>query len=33
LHDLGDMLVAAGFATPVMDMEILNITYSSIENP
>jgi malonyl-CoA O-methyltransferase len=32
LHDLGDMLVAAGFATPVMDMEILNITYSSIEN-
>jgi malonyl-CoA O-methyltransferase len=32
LHDLGDMLVAAGFATPVMDMEILNITYSSTEN-
>jgi malonyl-CoA O-methyltransferase len=32
LHDLGDMLIAAGFATPVMDMEILNITYSSIEN-
>lgn len=32
LHDLGDMLVAAGFATPVLDMEILNITYSSIEN-
>ena len=32
LHDLGDMLVAAGFATPVIDMEILNITYSSIEN-
>lgn len=32
LHDLGDMLVAAGFATPVMDMEILNITYSSVEN-
>jgi malonyl-CoA O-methyltransferase len=32
LHDLGDMLVAAGFATPVIDMDILNITYSSIEN-
>jgi malonyl-CoA O-methyltransferase len=32
LHDLGDMLVAAGFATPVLDMEILNITYSSTEN-
>ncbi len=31
LHDLGDMLVAAGFATPVMDMEMMNITYSSIE--
>ena len=31
LHDLGDMLVGAGFATPVMDMEMMNITYSSIE--
>jgi len=30
LHDLGDMLVEAGFATPVMDMETLNITYSSV---
>jgi malonyl-CoA O-methyltransferase len=29
LHDYGDMLVDAGFASPVMDMEKLNITYSS----
>ena len=29
LHDYGDMLVRAGFASPVMDMEKLNITYSS----
>jgi len=27
MHDLGDMLVAAGFATPVMDMERLQIDY------
>jgi malonyl-CoA O-methyltransferase len=31
LHDYGDMLVEAGFADPVMDMEKLNITYSSID--
>ena len=31
LHDYGDMLVSAGFASPVMDMEKLNITYSSAE--
>ena len=31
LHDYGDMLVAAGFADPVMDMEKLNITYSSVD--
>ena len=31
LHDFGDMLVDAGFSTPFMDMEILNITYSSTE--
>ncbi len=31
LHDYGDMLVAAGFATPVMDMEKLNITYTNID--
>lgn len=31
LHDLGDMLVGAGFSTPVMDMEMMSITYTSIE--
>lgn len=31
LHDYGDMLVEAGFADPVMDMEKLNITYSSVD--
>ena len=29
MHDLGDMLVAAGFQAPVMDMEILRIQYAS----
>ena len=29
MHDLGDMLVAAGFADPVMDMEKLTIQYAS----
>ncbi|MCC7215145.1 MAG: malonyl-ACP O-methyltransferase BioC [Burkholderiales bacterium] len=28
MHDLGDMLVAAGFADPVMDMEQLTLTYA-----
>lgn len=28
LHDYGDMMVEAGFADPVIDMEKLNITYS-----
>jgi malonyl-CoA O-methyltransferase len=27
MHDLGDMLVAAGFSAPVMDMELLGFTY------
>ncbi|MDP2824166.1 MAG: methyltransferase domain-containing protein, partial [Sulfuritalea sp.] len=27
MHDLGDMLVAAGFGDPVMDMEIVTLTY------
>lgn len=27
MHDLGDMLVAAGFADPVMDMEMVDFTY------
>ena len=28
MHDLGDMLVHAGFADPVMDMESLTLTYA-----
>ena len=31
MHDLGDMLMHAGFATPVMDMEMLTLTYDSID--
>ena len=27
MHDLGDMLVAAGFGDPVMDMENITLTY------
>lgn len=29
MHDLGDMLLAAGFADPVMDMEMITATYAS----
>lgn len=29
MHDLGDMLVAAGFADPVMDMEMITFEYRS----
>ncbi len=29
MHDLGDMLVAAGFADPVMDMETITLAYAS----
>ncbi|MCC7039386.1 MAG: malonyl-ACP O-methyltransferase BioC [Burkholderiales bacterium] len=28
MHDLGDMLVGAGFADPVMDMETITMTYA-----
>ena len=28
MHDLGDLLVAAGFAAPVMEMEVLTLTYT-----
>jgi malonyl-CoA O-methyltransferase len=28
MHDIGDMLVAAGFADPVMDMEMMALTYA-----
>src|SRR2546425_1015704 len=30
MHDLGDMLVATGFAAPVMDMEVITLTYSEV---
>ena len=29
MHDYGDMLVASGFTTPVVDMERLTLTYTS----
>lgn len=29
MHDFGDMLVHAGFSTPVMDMEYINVTYDT----
>ncbi len=28
MHDIGDMLVASGFADPVMDMEMITVTYA-----
>jgi malonyl-CoA O-methyltransferase len=28
MHDLGDMLVRAGFADPVMDQEVLTLTWA-----
>lgn len=30
MHDLGDMLLAAGFADPVMDMEMIRFDYRSV---
>jgi malonyl-CoA O-methyltransferase len=30
MHDIGDMLVGAGFAEPVMDMEMLTLTYDDM---
>jgi malonyl-CoA O-methyltransferase len=32
MHDIGDMLVAAGFGDPVMDMEVLTLTYVSLDD-
>lgn len=29
MHDFGDMMVASGFANPVMDVEVLTLTYAS----
>ncbi len=31
MHDLGDMLVECGFADPVMDMEVITLTYDSVD--
>ncbi len=31
MHDIGDVLVSAGFATPVMDMEYITLTYSDLK--
>ena len=31
MHDYGDMLLASGFADPVMDSETLTVTYSDID--
>jgi malonyl-CoA O-methyltransferase len=30
MHDIGDMLVAAGFANPVMEMEMITLTYNDV---
>jgi malonyl-CoA O-methyltransferase len=30
MHDFGDMLVNAGFSTPVMDMETVTVTYETV---
>ncbi|MEO8133561.1 MAG: malonyl-ACP O-methyltransferase BioC [Betaproteobacteria bacterium] len=31
MHDIGDMLVHAGFADPVMDMEVITLTYRTTD--
>lgn len=31
MHDLGDMLLESGFAAPVVDMEFLTLTYTSVD--
>jgi malonyl-CoA O-methyltransferase len=31
MHDLGDALVQAGFSDPVMDMEVLTLTYTDVD--
>jgi malonyl-CoA O-methyltransferase len=30
MHDVGDALVACGFADPVMDMEVVTLTYADV---
>lgn len=31
MHDIGDMLVAGGYADPVMDMEYITLTYNDVK--
>jgi malonyl-CoA O-methyltransferase len=31
MHDIGDILVSAGFADPVMDQEVLTLTYAELK--
>jgi malonyl-CoA O-methyltransferase len=31
MHDLGDMLIGCGFADPVMDMEVITLTYNDLD--
>ena len=31
MHDFGDMLVNTGFSTPVMDMELITVTYDTVD--
>jgi malonyl-CoA O-methyltransferase len=31
MHDLGDMVVGCGFADPVMDMEVVTLTYDDLD--
>jgi len=31
MHDLGDMLSACGYAAPVMDMELVTLTYADVD--
>ena len=32
MHDVGDMMIGAGFADPVMDMEYLTLTYADVKS-
>ena len=32
LHDIGDMLIHAGFASPVMEMDMLTLTYADLKS-
>lgn len=31
MHDLGDMLSACGYSAPVMDMEVITLTYTDVD--